>query len=538
MTALHQSSVAAVVALTLVVSACSTPPVKYFNGPPEAKASRSSLAAAIEYLDAARNQYQTAVEAQMRDERHVSNALIGGGALMAALALGAANRNFIGGSALLLGTGYALGNHNLQRQRVLVYLAGVDALTCAEKAVAPMGVASESFASLGQALKALEASRNELTTAMANGRVAMKSAAPGSRDGSELTEALGIATQVLQASETTLKSGREFVETSAQAGRELVAAVNGIDKAVVASLVNGTPELSAVPGLVAGLAGMSAQFAPGAGVDTLITGKLSTALGVATTKSQVEAARPLLQAAVAVLAASEATRARDAEAKALMPQRAVTWPDGAFKACGVAEVASALTSVDALRFAPGVDDRQTFEIYGGIKPYFAKFDGPAVDGLTVTSPVRFDNQGVVTVAGSKVKSALEGRIRIVDSSPGAPRSTYVVLTVAAAKSPPSNPAPEKPAAKKVTDVGTGSPSDVALSKLKKMGQFKIGTKNYVGIGVPVRNGAAIEMTLGCPDAVQHKRADLAKAVLEVAGVAGEPPTELRLKTIPATCAVD
>jgi hypothetical protein len=117
--------------------ACTSVGVQYFESTSES-AARRDLDSALAYLKEFRSHYQAEVQSQMARERNLANTLIGGGALMAALALGSAHRDAITGTGLLAGAGYTVGNYNLPRSQVLVRLAGIDALTCAEKAVAPL----------------------------------------------------------------------------------------------------------------------------------------------------------------------------------------------------------------------------------------------------------------------------------------------------------------------------------------------------------------------------------------------------------------
>lgn len=531
MTTSHRTLMTTCVVAALSCTGCSTPPVQYFRGPPVPTEARSSLPQALMYLENARDQYRKAVETQMQDERNLTNALVGGGALMAALALGNVHRDTITGAALLAGTGYTLGNVNLQRPRVLVYLAGVESLSCAEKAIAPLDIAGTNTTGLKAALERLEASRTLLKGAIGRGKALLPTVLSSSEESKYLGSALRSGMQVLQASDDTLKSGRNLLAEGARAARELVAAVNGIDGAIVRSLVSATPELSVVPSLIAGLAQISGAFVPGAGIDTLMGDRLKATLD--TPKSGVAVDSPLIVAADAILTAATETAASDAEVRRHIPSQATAWPADAFKNCGVAEVISPLTSsVSSLQFTAGVDDRQVFEIYGGVKPYFVRIDGPTVDGLLAKSPVRFDNQAEVSVVGSKLTNPLEARVRVLDSSPTA-RTLNVPLVVSA---PPGKPVAASGSNGDNASVATLA-VDADLNKLKQKGQFKLGGKSFGLLGIPVKNGDALEVTILCPpgDNRAHPRADLAQALLDAAGIVEPPKRNLRIKTQPATC---
>lgn len=551
--------VAIATAWVVALSGCSTAPVKYFSDAEQAKAARTSLPAAVAYLEAARGQYQLAVETQMRDERYLANGLIGAGALALGLALGNVSTGAITGTALVAGSAYTWGNVNLSRQTVQAYLAGIDALNCAEKAVAPLVVDSAQLNRLAAALDTLALARADLAAALVQGRAMKARLLPKATEREALDAAVAVGEEVMQQSQTTLNAGRALVDLSPRGARDLVATVNGIDAAVVRSIVSATPDLSALPGLVAGLAGVAGSFAPGAGIDANLLNKLNQASNTVTSKSQVTGANEFMQAAERIVAAIGKTAASETTVRSLMPAGPVVWPEGTFKSCGVAQVVSALSaSVATLRFTAGVDDRQQFEILGGVKPYFVRIDGPAVDGLTVRSPVRFDNLAEVVVAGAKLNQPLSTSLRVVDSS-ATPLGLNVALVVSAAaektatdEPPPKNTAPPaavSPAAKPAAAPASApaaapppaAPANAAaaeLDKLKSISRFKFDDKNFLLTQIPVLDGDSVKITIQCPGATVHKRSELARTLKDQAGIKGPPKQHWRIVTVPDSCAKD
>lgn len=521
MTAIHRIFAPTLLGVALALGGCASPPVQYFRGTTAAPAAQAnaSLPAALEYLQAARSQYQDAVETQMKSERDLANTLVGAGALVVALAFGGANANIIAGTTLAAGTVYGLGNFNLPRQRVLIYMAGVEALSCVQKAVVPIYVTAKDLDGIKDAIALLDNARNTLASRLAEGRLL------DSLPNSKLDKAMKVGAEVVQTADASLNSARELLQTNRRAARDVVAAVNGIDEAVVKSLVNSTPELSAVPGIVAGLAAMSASFAPGAGIEASFAAKLD-ALKTANGKvmSGTRASSPEDTKAEAIIAAANEAIAANAALARLLP-KPVQWSADAFKNCGVAEVVSALAVSDAtLEFTAGVDARQTFDIYGGVKPYFVRLQGPPIDGISAVSPIRFDNQAEVNVVGSKVKTETKAKIRVIDSSPTA-RSLNVDVVV------------KEPEAPQLAPSGT---IDADLGKLKQKGKFTFDGKTFTRSGLPLRNGNAIELTIVCPadSGKAYKREELAKAQLAEVGISAPPKWELRIKTVPASCLSD
>lgn len=540
---------ASAIAACLALAGCSTAPVVRWDGGDPA-ASGASMPRALRYLEAARAQYRHAVAAQINDERTLGNALIGAGALVAALAVGKVHRDAIVGTSFVGGTGYALGNANLQRPRVMIYQAGVEALNCAERAVAPFAMEDDELAALVQSLDRLERARIDLGTRLAEGRSERAAALPASAGAQQFDVLLTAAQQVQQASDTTLRAGREFTSAARIGARQLVAAVNGIDAAVVRSVINATPDLSNVPRVISGLAGMVGSFAPGAGIEALVEQRLGD-LAKARTGAEGQASA-MDRANDAVRVAMRELAARHAEASARLAGRTAAWPADAFKDCGVEQVVAALSvSPGSLVFTASTSSRRLLDVAGGVKPYFVEIDGPAIDGLVLKPPVRFDTRAEVSVDGAKVKGPVETVLRVSDSSPTA-RTISVPLSVvmagggaerAAAPAPPAPaPAPASaappPAAGPATaPAATPRPAPANATPLGETSRFMFQGQRFDVIGVPRRVGDAIEVTVRCPagSTTVFSRADLVRALLAEAGVTANPPPKVALKSAPAAC---
>jgi hypothetical protein len=518
--------------IAIAVSGCTT--VRYLAPPTDQAAANKSLPGALSYLQSSRIDYQGRVESQMKTENILANSLVGAGALVMALAVGGANSNAVAGTALVAGTAYGLGNFNLPRQRVLIYMAGVEALSCAQKAVAPIFVTESELTAIKDGLSALDKSLPVLRDALNKGRVILPQGAKTSEDRTQLTEAIKLGDQALRSAVSTQKTVRMLLQTNERAARDLVAAVNGIDEAVVRSLVLSTPELSAVPGLISGLTGLSTAFAPGAGVDKLIAGKLQAFDKTMTATVQTG---PLTDAAAVIIEAVKATTGFDTHVQSHLPKQAVPWAEDAFKSCGITQVVQALSVPESpLKFVAGINDRQTFQILGGVKPYFVRLEGVA--GLSAKSPIRYDSQAEVILDASKlsgdtVKSEITANIRIIDSSPVA-RSLDVPVIVAPSSPTTSDSSvvnPQPPS-------NDSSPLNADLKSLQKVSKFSIATKIFVLPKLPVLKGDTIEVTVLCPteSTESYPRVDLEKALLGEAGLVPSPLRKLLLVTVPATCA--
>lgn len=556
----------ALLSVAMALAGCAAP-VRYYQGTRPAIAT-SDMPQALDYLEGVRKHYRSTVETRMGHERDLTNALVGAGAIALGLALGHVNTNAIAGVALGAGTAYTLGNINLARQPVLIYLAGIDALNCAEKAVLPLYINDADLKSLRGLLDGeggLQVQRGKLAAALIAGDVVLRGTLSTATNRGRLEAALAAGTKVLDASTATMQAGREFIALGARGSRALVATVTGIDTAVARAVVAETPDLSAVPGLVAGLAGTAGSFVPGAGVDKATLDGLErkrSDLEIVKTMSNLKKLDDVDQAAVDVLEAAKVVAAKTEEVRSLLPSSPVLWPEDAFKNCGIAQVVSALSaSTTAVRFTAGVDAQQEFEIFGGVKPYFVRIDGPMVDGLSVKSPVRFDNLAAVSVVGSKVKQALDTQLRVVDSSP-TPRALIIPVSIAASgtgdagKPSPaapgdnSTPAPAKPAASSApASNATAKPAPTVASptksapgddaaKLASVANFKIDGRTFSLIGQPMDDGAAVAVTVRCPEGeVPLSRSVLGRALLDAAGIP-QPKRHLKITTLPPTCVRD
>lgn len=560
-------------AVAIASGGCATP-VRYYQGARPAIAT-ADMPQALGYLEGLRKQYQSTVEQRMGAERDLTNALVGAGAVALGLALGHVNTNAITGIALGAGTAYTLGSINLSRQPVMIYLAGIDALNCAEKAVLPLYISADDLKKLRGLLDGedgLRARSGRLASALVEGNAVLGGALPSATARGRLEAALKAGKMVLDTSATTTRAARDFIALGERGSRELIAAVTGIDTAVARAIVDATPDLSAVPGLVAGLAATAGSFVPGAGIDTAALDGLDrkksdsiNAMSMATQKDQVD------QTAVNVLEAAKAVAVRDTEVRSLLPAGPVLWPEDAFKHCGVAQVVSALSaSTTAMSFAVGVDAQQEFEIFGGVKPYFVRIDGPTVDGLSVRSPLRFDNLAAVSVVGSKVQQALETKVRVIDSAPtarvlvipvnigasgvgsgdkqqapAAPTGKQTIAPGKPAAPPTTTPkpapaqpvAPAAPAAPTAASPAAPTAGDDAV-KLAGVANFKIDGRTFSLVGEPVDNGNAVAVTVKCPQGVVAlQRSVLGRALLREAGIA-QPKRHLTITTVPPACVGD
>jgi hypothetical protein len=527
-----------ILAACVTIAGCTTAPIVRLDVSDSSTAG-ANMPEALRYLDSARAQYRNAVATQINNERTLSNSLIGTGALVAALALGKAHRDAIVGTSFLGGTAYAIGSANHLRPRVMIYQAGVEALNCAERAVAPFVIEKTDLEKLIGSLEKLDKARLTLTMRVAEAQALRKNQAPTSSAAIAFDAMIPLVEQAQQASNTTLLSGREFVSAARIGARQLVAAVNGIDAAVVRSVISSTPDLSNVPKVISVLAGMIGSFAPGAGVEALIAQRLS---GLASAKSATGGTDAMEQANDAVLSAVRDLAASNVEVMGQMAGRTTPWPVDAFKDCGVEQVVAPLSaSPTSLRITPNTLSPKTVDIAGGITRYFVEIDG-SVEGLTVKQPGRYDTSFQILIDHAKLKSTVETTLRISDNSP-TPRKLTIPLLVDATPPKPDGKEETNPGADPKKDQSANKPTDPPkkatessdAAALAKVSTFKVNGKEFGVVGKPKMVGNAYDVVVKCPSNTALKRSEIASALLAEAGITSNPPPTINLKTMPASC---
>lgn len=510
----------------LALTACGTPPIVSWHRDDQAVAGRS-MGEAMQYLQTARNAYRAAVTQQMAAEADLANVLVGTGALVLLLAAGNAHRDVLLGTAALGGTAYVIGNMNLRRTRVLTYLAGVEALNCAQRAVIPFDIDSGEAAQITSLLNQLENARTLLNARKAQ-LERMRPATSGSAR-VRVDQGLALAEEVSNAAGKSLNTGREFIASAHRASRELVAAVDRIDVAVARSVIDSTPDLSNVPKVISGLAGMMGGFAPGSGLEGVLTSSLAAAGGISQEiRAKSANNRTHVDLALEALADATVTTATLVEAvNSRLAGRTTAWPEDAFRDCGVAQVVAAL-SVDpaSLSFAPGAARTRSLAISGGIKPYFVEMEGEPIAGVTIKPPVRFESRADVSVS-STVTGTHVFSLWVLDSSPTGRR---VSVPVSIAPPPPANApaAAASPAAVVVPApptapaAGAGTAAQAA-ARLRSKGQFRVGGKPLVIVTTNAPSSGAVAVQVQCPAGdAKFTQAQLRDALLAEAGLPATP----------------
>jgi len=490
----------AALALAALLAGCASPPQIVRWQPPPAAATptgANTLDAGRAYADAARNAYQQAVADHVAAQGSLANGLLGTGALTTLLAASTAHRDAVLGTAFLGGTAYAYGNMNLSKQRALVHLAGVEALNCAKRAVAPLGMpVTEMDALNGQLtmldsqLRAMNTTRGAVRTALTAELRDNPAAAPTV---AAADAAMAAATSAAEAAKPVQASARRLAVQARSASDQLMQAVDRIDAAIVRATMDTLPDLSAVPKVIGGLAGFAASFAPGAGLDTLINDALAkrsqadakaqsgglktTDGGTDAVGDKQKAARPagldelvkatnqLANATDALMQTVDALKSRvDAHETSLVADQ--------LRDCGIGDIAFPLrASSDKMVFVPGTAATKTIALSGGTKPYVVELQGSSVDGLTLKAPAPFESRVQVSIT-DKVKAQTLSLL-VMDSSN--PMKTIDLPIEIGAQKAEDNEA-KKPNSESGGTGGGQTPPDslgALADRLNSLGQYRV-----------------------------------------------------------------
>lgn len=373
----------------------------------------TSMDTAILYLNTARSAYRAEVKKQVDTEGAVSQGLlVGAGALLAAAGLKAHPDTFVAGGATL-STTYAMGTAGLPRTRMLAYMAGVEALNCAEAAVAPIH---------GFRPTDLKKQNETLRTAAQALQDAHDDALKTKKGPTEekLQAALGAAEKTLGAANDMVSSTDDFLAKTQAAAYVLANHVEKIDAAVTRSVVNGMPNLADVKILsgaigadITGIVGKAAIDAnnskqaaggtktPQAELDSLADNQRDNQR---TEISHVETARNV------VIEAMQKVRE-------LLPVNANNLNMAAVSDCNLPSVpAPLIANLSAATFFSKTPQTTTVELKGGTKEYVADASG-LPPGLSVKQPGP-SGTSLDIVATDLLTKTGTYPVRIHDQTPG------------------------------------------------------------------------------------------------------------------------
>ena len=531
-------------ALCTTMSACSVNPIVNWQR-------QSPSVSAIDTMEVARIEAATLKEAihkkvdeQIGMQVRLNDSLLGLGVFTIAAAVGKAHRDVYLAGGLLAGIASLYGTLNLNKPRLEIYQSGIGAVNCAVEAVRPLQVGATQLSDIKTASTALRIKIDPLARAISGAEIEFAAAA--SLDAS-LTKQ--IRDQIDAARKTQVDAINVLADADGLPGQVTNAAsrLRGTLEAIgdqVNKLVSGTiVDQSAIPQMIAGLAGLAGSFAPGLGLEKLISARIE---GWTKAEGRGEGPSPALsqglQTALINLAAAKS--GVDVEsiplASRLAPYKGHNSAD-ALKACGVSDVALALkVDRDEVRFTDNADDMQsvTLDVSGGVKPYGARFRESPTRGVEALSPLQ-GNSNVEIRVPKTVKGPLELTLVISDSaSPRRSKEVKVKIESATTQkdAAASGEAADAAAAKELEPIKAAME---ALAKAKTSFGSAGGVNKYVVLASKI-NGDKLEVTLSCAlgspakkDAQKSLREALVNQAVISKALAANPGAALTQRITPA-----
>lgn len=485
----------ALLAAIAVLAGCASNPLIAINAPglsvPSSgqphPAAATDLASARQFALQVRAAYRSEMAGQVDASQRLNSGLLVLGAGIVGLATGGAHRDAVLGASLIGGTAYTLGTVNLDKRRLQVLSAGIQALDCANASVLPMDLGADRQKAL---VKAGQDLRAAIKAASRDGALVRKELMlEGNSVEPEVVAARVALAQLDAALVEAGKSQRavdKLKDDIAAAGKRLQQTVLEITQKVDAAMIDTLVDLSAIPQLVGGLGGFASQFAPGAGIDSMIGKSFADYKAAADAKAAAAAgggpgaksARLGLIEAMNKLTGSSAELARTAEAAndlvAGVDAAAVVT---ALKACNVAGAVLAMALEPAtLKFTAQVAGAKGFVISGGTKPYSVRWLDAAPDALTIGFDGGFGDTAQVKLGAGEARP---GNYQLVVSDASNPRRSQQMVVVVdgaapaapapAAVAAPTAAEPAIPAAP-VTPDKTGKPPTVPGPTLAQLAQ--------------------------------------------------------------------
>lgn len=515
----------------LLMSACSTPKLARWTAPPVGPVAATTLDAGRAEAAAARKAYQDVVDAYVQEQGRVGNGLLGLGLLATVLAASTAHRDAVVGTGFLAGSVYAFGQFNLSKQRALIHQAGVEAVNCALRAVAPLSMTTAELVALEKLLAEQSRAAQALTQAQAALRQARTAAAQplGGAQNAAVDAVLAASTSAQEAGRRAQSGGRQLAVKVRGANEQLSQAVHKIDNAVVRASLDTLADLSALPKIVGSAAVFAGQLVPGA--DGFINEALATRQAALTNTARAQSTtlgdgtdRGVEAAQNEVQRLSDQMLGLVGELQAVLDSHAAAQAADPLKDCGVTDIAFPLkASAEKLSFPGGTDATKTVVLSGGTKPYVVELADSPEPGLSVKGPAPFESRLQVVVT-----KALQGpqsfSVLVMDSSN--PMKTVVLpveVGVQAGGAPGAESTPIAPAA-----------ADDLPTRINRAGPFTAGNGvklKLSGLAEQPAGSQKVNVPLRCEPAPPPACVPQADARRAIAARLGLKPDDAALKSL-------
>ena len=484
------------------IAGCGTNPIVRWDSPQTADVPDYTLAYGITYANRARDAYRAAIQSDTKTSQSMGSGLIGLGAAIAGLAIFHSHRDAILGTTLLGGTALGLGYWSLSKQRLLVYQAGVAGINCSIEAVLPLYITVENLKGMGLAVDEVDARIRGTVSAIDALNKVLEGAKADDRTQAE--QAISDAQSVITTGRASALSARQFMRAAGQAGPQLVAAVDRISNVVDKAVLDTLPDLSAVPKVVSGLAGLAGSFAPGSGVEAAFTAALKAVTG----QSESAIRRPPLAESIdKPIKALRAATADLAGSVSALNGRLAGYDTAANTSrladCGVTGIDSALKVTQSrIEVKAATESTNLVRVSGGASTVYSGAFLKQAEGLTVKNPLPCDRTFQIITTKSLSQT---GDFPLLISDAAGKEITVLVVVGAAAgdgagSAPSDQPVDKAAAAKAFVDWKKGK-GDLIL----EMPNVKV-TLNEAKLAA----GDNVEMAVSCAPPPAVTQPDLRK----------------------------
>ena len=404
----------------IAVSACGINPVITWQRQPEPSGHLDSMEVARARADALKRALHEKAREQVGAQVALNDALLGLGVLAVASGASSLHRDVYMTLAVGAGSGYLYGVQNLPKSRLDVYQSGIGAVNCAVEAVRPLQVGDTQLMEIRDAAGKVKNALPKLaaTLAASNRLYSIEPALPGSLE-TQVRDQIESAKTAYTAAVMVLSDAAVLPTQVALAAGQLKGTLEVIDAQVNRLASNTVADAAATTRAIADLAQIAGRFAPGLGVDTILSARLASrgaAQSTAVGSIGVSAALASILNDLA-LAQAELQAVYRPLATWLTPFKGHLSTE-ALKACGVSDAVIAIrVDREEVSFSTAIDEVQTrtIRVSGGSKPYVARFIDSPTRGMEVISPVAGDST-VEVRAPKNMTGTFELSVLIMDAS--------------------------------------------------------------------------------------------------------------------------
>ena len=510
------------VAIAAALAGCVSQPVYDWRALPDTEVAVQppvTMDKAIGHLNKARRGYGKAVEAQMNTEASASRFLIAGaGLLMTAAGLKASTDVLLVGGATTA-TAYSMASSQLPRARISAYLAGIDALNCAETSVG--AIRSTDYAAIRRELALLDGARDTLRARSRTLQGQYEKAGGGAPG---VPDALVSAADTLKGADTVMTSTQSFLAKTDSAAAALYTQVEKIDKSVTQAIVNGTPDISQIKQVTAGLGSNISALIAKAVTDSN-AGK--SAPGGAPLVAQAGGQTTEIKKSLDDLRdAQQAVRQHVLNIKALLPANYDAINTQALSDCGLPALLAPLTANPLeVQFFAGKTLTRTIDLSGGKKEYVVEDSvKPLPAGMKLVKPGPTGATLDIVLDGTAATTPGDYEVRLHDQSLAADGSGTAIIKIKVAPAEQAAAAP--PAAG-----GGKQPQATPQQAILNLGKVGLAGSTFTIAAADRQQDDSIAVGI-CEALDEQTRKALAKAIKDAAKVA----VPVSVKKERATCA--